>query len=169
MAIRFTCGCGRNLAVKDELAGRAIRCPQCQDVVTVPAGQGAVRATPPPLRSALAELNEDEPELRPSRPSRIRSSDDDEEEEEEENSRPRRSAARDEEPVKKKKKRRIVVDSAPSGDSSRLASIGLGLLMMVGAVAWFVAGLFANRIFIYPPILFVSGVIALVKGLTQSD
>ena len=37
--------------------------------------------------------------------------------------------------------------------------------MMVGAVVWFVVGLFLNIIFFYPPVLFIIGLIAFIKGL----
>jgi hypothetical protein len=37
--------------------------------------------------------------------------------------------------------------------------------MMAGAVIWFVLGLMADRIFFYPPILFVLGVIAFIRGI----
>ena len=40
-----------------------------------------------------------------------------------------------------------------------------GLLAMIGAVVWFVAGLMNDVIFFYPPILFVIGLGALFKGL----
>lgn len=37
MPIRVTCGCGKTLAVKDALAGKAVKCPGCQQVVRIPA------------------------------------------------------------------------------------------------------------------------------------
>lgn len=41
-----------------------------------------------------------------------------------------------------------------------------GLLMMVGAVVWFFGALFLfNVFFIYPPVLFIFGLIAFFKGL----
>jgi hypothetical protein len=41
-----------------------------------------------------------------------------------------------------------------------------GILMIVIAVVWFVVGYFAaDRIFFYPPILFVIGLLSIVKGL----
>ena len=43
------------------------------------------------------------------------------------------------------------------------------LLAMVGAVAWFVAGLATDRIYFYPPVLFVVGFLALVKGLVGTQ
>lgn len=42
---------------------------------------------------------------------------------------------------------------------------GIGILMMVGAVVWFVGGLAADRIFFYPPILLIFGFIAFIRGL----
>jgi hypothetical protein len=48
------------------------------------------------------------------------------------------------------------------------AGIAAGAVMILIAVVWFVLGLWADRIFFYPPILFVIGVIALVKGLVGS-
>jgi hypothetical protein len=44
-----------------------------------------------------------------------------------------------------------------------------GALAMVIAVIWFVAGLAADRFFIYPPFLFIGGLIAVVKGLVQKS
>jgi len=38
--------------------------------------------------------------------------------------------------------------------------------MMLGAVVWFFLGLAAGRIFFYPPILFVFGIGAVVRGFT---
>jgi DNA-directed RNA polymerase subunit M/transcription elongation factor TFIIS len=36
MAIRFSCSCGRVLNIKDELAGKKGKCPECGKVVSVP-------------------------------------------------------------------------------------------------------------------------------------
>jgi hypothetical protein len=44
----------------------------------------------------------------------------------------------------------------------------IGIVMMVGAVAWFVGGLMMfDRIFIYPPVMFVLGAISSGKGVMQ--
>jgi len=34
--IKFTCTCGEPLRVKDELAGRRVRCPACRQAIEVP-------------------------------------------------------------------------------------------------------------------------------------
>jgi hypothetical protein len=44
-----------------------------------------------------------------------------------------------------------------------------GLLAMVGAVVWFVAGLAADVIFFYPPILFIVGLVGVIRGLASSN
>jgi hypothetical protein len=36
MAISVTCECGKKLTVKDEIAGKRAKCPDCQAVLTVP-------------------------------------------------------------------------------------------------------------------------------------
>jgi hypothetical protein len=44
-----------------------------------------------------------------------------------------------------------------------------GILMMGFAAVWFLLGLAAGRIFIYPPILFVIGAIAMIRGAVGGD
>src|SRR5579885_2651636 len=47
--VQFPCGhCGQLLAVPANLAGQAVRCPHCQQVVTAPAAAPALAAAPPP-------------------------------------------------------------------------------------------------------------------------
>lgn len=47
MPIRVSCACGKHLTVKDELAGKAVKCPGCQKPVRVPAAVGKTAATRP--------------------------------------------------------------------------------------------------------------------------
>jgi hypothetical protein len=44
-----------------------------------------------------------------------------------------------------------------------------GLLMILIAVVWFVGGLAIGRIFFYPPVLFVIGIIAIAKGALNEN
>ena len=44
-----------------------------------------------------------------------------------------------------------------------------GILMMVGAVVWFVLGLLGGIIFFYPPILFIMGILAVFRGAMGKD
>jgi hypothetical protein len=41
MPIRLKCSCGKVLSVKDELAGKGVKCPGCQKVIRVPVPGGA--------------------------------------------------------------------------------------------------------------------------------
>ncbi len=61
-------------------------------------------------------------------------------------------------PIKPKKKRK---SKSFSDNGGALAGLGL----MVLAVLWFVGGLFVGYIFFYPPILFLIGLVAFLKGL----
>lgn len=54
MGIRLNCRCGRSLHLRDDLAGLAIRCPQCQKILQVPDSwlQGAEAAEGPAEQAA---------------------------------------------------------------------------------------------------------------------
>jgi hypothetical protein len=41
MAITFSCACGKQMQAKDEFAGRRMKCPTCQRVVTIPGSAAA--------------------------------------------------------------------------------------------------------------------------------
>ena len=56
----------------------------------------------------------------------------------------------------------------PSGSGTN-GSVVTGILMMVGAAVWFFGGLAVGVIFFYPPVLFVLGFIALVKGIMSTE
>lgn len=51
-----------------------------------------------------------------------------------------------------------------SDDATPMGQIGFGILMMIGAIVWFVGGLMADIIFFYPPILFVLGLVSMITG-----
>ena len=42
MPIAVACKCGKKFKVKDELAGKAVRCPDCKSALRIPTGAGAV-------------------------------------------------------------------------------------------------------------------------------
>jgi len=55
---------------------------------------------------------------------------------------------------------------AQSSGAGSTAGIVGGILMIVGAVVWFVVGIvWLNRIFFYPPILAILGIVAIIKGI----
>lgn len=77
MPIEVTCTCGRELNLRDELAGKVVRCPACAGSVQVPVAVEEVvedvAAGPPPPRSlrasAIAKPG-DEPDVAPPAPRR---------------------------------------------------------------------------------------------------
>jgi hypothetical protein len=69
MAILVTCSCGKKLKVKDDLAGKRIKCPTCMEPLIVPAG-GADE----PYESASASTDEGEPRPRRNRAKAAKSS-----------------------------------------------------------------------------------------------
>lgn len=48
--------------------------------------------------------------------------------------------------------------------AAAMQHIGLGVVMMLGSVIWFFGGLYVGILFYYPPLLFVVGIITVVKG-----
>jgi hypothetical protein len=60
---------------------------------------------------------------------------------------------------------RVAPAPPPKERGATDAGILGGIGIMVLAVVWFVVGLACDRIFFYPPILFVIGLIALCKGI----
>jgi len=63
MAISLTCECGKKLAVKDELAGKRVKCPGCGDLLTVPSLSEKEPVKRP--ATAAADDEEDQDEERP--------------------------------------------------------------------------------------------------------
>jgi hypothetical protein len=63
MAISLTCECGKKLAVKDELAGKRVKCPGCGELLTVPS---VTEEAPLKKRApAAADDEEDQEDERP--------------------------------------------------------------------------------------------------------
>ncbi len=156
MPIEFSCGeCDRPIRVKDELAGKRIKCPGCSEAVTVPEED----APPPPKKSGLRAAPaaparrraEDEEDDRPRRPARGRDDEDEDDrprrpsrarDEDEDEGRPRKGRGRDDDededdrPRKKPKKQ---------GGSGMLMVLGigggvLGLLLIGGLLWWLLSG-----------------------------
>ncbi|HEY7426162.1 MAG TPA: hypothetical protein VH682_18170 [Gemmataceae bacterium] len=177
MPIALSCPCGRALNIKDEFAGRKIRCPECKSVLAVPAAEKETEADD----LMLEVLPADEPEeVRPRRESRraaiqteipdvlpARSREDDEKvssirrrTDEEEKSRKRRPKLRREQPRGPK----VVFEEGWFGSTN--SGVAGGVLMIVIALVWLVIGVVAlDRLFFYPLILAVIGLIAIAKGL----
>jgi hypothetical protein len=99
MSILIRCKCGKELKVKDELAGRRAKCPECGDIFTVPDSSDRVpsreavsKNKPPPLRPPSAETTVDDhpDEEEDERSRRRRRRDEDDYADEEDDERPRR-------------------------------------------------------------------------------
>jgi hypothetical protein len=166
MPIPVACDCGKKLRVKDELAGRKVRCPECKGVVAVPAPPKSAEDealdvlmsdspdeprrrredTPEPERQIQAEAPPPAPKAPPA-PARVSDP-------------PKRKKEKERQP-------RVVFEEGWFG-SINSGVLG-GLLMVIIAIVWFFLGLMANRIFFYPPILLVIGIISMLKGLFGGD
>jgi hypothetical protein len=161
--LRIRCPeCQKLLGIDDSKPVRAIVCPQCKHQF---APEAAITAT---KRVAVEPagydvVEEEQPRVQAQKPSR-----DDE--------------VLDAVPADERtpKKKSLDFDfNEPAASSRRRppqpqggffsihGGVAGGLVMMAIAVVWFVAGLFADRIFFYPPVLFVIGLIAVFKGLAN--
>jgi hypothetical protein len=156
MAITFQCSCGRTLRVKDELAGRRVRCPNCSSIVTASESDlqydaANVSITDKPSDAGY-EFERDEPEVPASSAVTDRPGD--------------RVPA----PMKKRRpasKRERKKESWQAPVIYINAEVATGFVMIVVAIAWFVAGLlWLHRIFFYPGVLVILGIGAIVKGFT---
>lgn len=173
MPISVVCrNCGRQLNIKDELAGRKIRCPDCKEVLAVPDA-----ADDPPVVEAVADEPDDTFRVRDEKPVRPRETYRTHPDRNDDplGSLKRRLADEDERPrdddddgPPRPRRRPRPAPQRPQRDSWGInAGVGGGLLMMLIAVVWFVAGLFAGIIFYYPPILFIIGLVAFFRGLVN--
>jgi hypothetical protein len=145
MSIPVSCRqCGWTGAVKDELAGRKAKCPSCGEAIAV------ARAAGPDEDEAAAYGLAEAP-------------------------RPAERAAPKPE-MRKKRRPATRIETRAKGDPYAPRGLNLngaaisGLLMMGGAALWFAIGYFLrDRIYIYPPFLFVFGVIAFLHGLATRN
>jgi|ERR1700722_2416697 len=142
-------------------------------------------------QSRRRQLIDDEEEERP-RKKRLQNDEDDEHEDERSKKNRKRDEEDDEKPWKKrgkeddddedeeeprKKKKQLKKGKKVENDGHFRMEHGIlnagvlgGLAAMVGAVIWFVVGLIAlDRIFFYPPILFVLGLVAMIKGIVNRN
>ncbi len=54
MPIKVQCACGKAFAAKDELAGKTVKCPACQQPLKIPGGSSAAPAAKPAAKPAAA-------------------------------------------------------------------------------------------------------------------
>ena len=161
MPIAFRCPCDQDLEVDDQYAGQEVSCPTCQTVVVAPAKP----------RRAVAQVIAAPP--RRAKAQRIVPDDDDdrgyEVVEQRRPRRPRRANLEDEQiRVRGKKKKRKPAEESRSLEGGVInGGVVGGLIAMLIAVIWFVVGMAAGWVFFYPPILFIIGLVGVVKGLVM--
>lgn len=163
MPIAVECAqCDWKGKVADSKAGKKGKCPTCGEVLLVPALEEEPDEVEAAAAAALLE-GEDEPSrgkpysYQTPQPYSLGNND------------PPTPI-----PTPKPQRRAVPIDYKPKEREQRsgiVISSGIiyGLLMMGGAALWFFLGLAAGRIFIYPPILFVLGIVRLVGGFTGND
>jgi hypothetical protein len=172
MPIPMQCACGKSLKVKDEAAGRKVRCPGCAAILPVPKPEAPKEADDEALEFLLAEGRpRAKSSSAPAAPPAHKA-------EAEERFTVKAPPARPKPaPLEKKppKQKRYPREDRASQDGWRMPSIVVnpsiisGLAMMGGAVVWFVVGLYAGWVFFYPPILFVLGIGAVIRGFTGRE
>jgi hypothetical protein len=157
------------MQVKDELAGKKIRCPDCKQVLPVPHGperdvedeaskilaedspeEKSVPAAEEKKSSAIQERRP--PSLAPQIP------------------RSPLSSATSSMPTKAKTRPKKSRSERGGGIGIAIhPSIIAGALMMIGAAVWFFLGLAAGIFYFYPPVLFCFGIAAIIRGLMGQD
>lgn len=154
-----TCSaCSTTLRIPDKYWGKKIRCPQCKEVISVPAAAPlALPGAPGAAASEEVEFLDDDAFLdEGSEADGLRTAG---------AAAPRVAGAPPSKPDPKAK-----AGGGAFGMERKMVGSGIlgGLALMVGAAVWFVLGLMADRIFFYPPIMFIIGFVALIKGLIGS-
>jgi hypothetical protein len=189
MAIPLECPCGKSYRIKDAFAGRKVQCRRCGKVLEVPAADEIEiveevagdevhpdapddeRVVPAKRRDrAPREPSDDERVVKAKRRDRAprEPSDDEPPPSREERTPPKRPRRRKVARERSEWKSPVAFEKGWFGSTN--AGVAGGVLMILIAVAWFVAGLYyANRIYFYPPILLVIGIAAIVKGLLGSE
>lgn len=169
MPIQITCSCGRPLRVKDEVAGKRARCPGCGKILLVPEPQTSQNADD---EAASFFMTEPDPDMSPSKPTGAVAHSDPADE----SIRPARKPTISPAPPSKatvsprsKRKPRREESERPGFAIAIHPSIIIGVLMMIGAAVWFFLGLAANRIFFYPPVLFLLGIGSIIRGFKGED
>lgn len=169
MPIAFGCpSCGIEYEVNDQFAGKRTKCPACAESLIVPAESTLVRAPAAPTASpedeayALLSDGAEEPASSGPTPAEARS-----EAWDPGPAAPRTKSPLTTMPAPKPELKKSRKGSERGGRPRIYISPGVmgGIGSMVLAAIWFVAGLAADRIFLYPPIMFVLGFVAVIRGL----
>ncbi|HXG12251.1 MAG TPA: hypothetical protein VNK04_21025 [Gemmataceae bacterium] len=157
MPIPLKCACGRSFAVKDELAGKKVRCPYCRGIIAIP--------------EFAQEVGEEEaiqtrPGGKPAKESSRRSSVQDRPPKDKPGKQPLLRA----EGLKRKKRRQPLVIEKEESPPTALLNVGVvgGAIIMLIAAAWFTFGLLHDTFFCYPPLMFTIGLFAVIRGVMRA-
>ena len=161
--IRYTCqSCKSELESPDSMAGKFDVCPECNHRSVVPERPAAATAAresnpyalpragaaAPAPRAAVIPVQQVQPVQQQSEFDKLR--------------------MQQEARAQREKEDRAAIRWG-SGQRGIDKGVWGGLAMMVGAIVWFVLGWMAGYIFFYPPVLFVIGIVALVRGLANKN
>jgi hypothetical protein len=149
--------CGTQLQVPAAMGGRQGQCLRCQGVVEIPHAASLARAPQAQYASAQPTAEPDEYALAPPEPTMPALD-------------PSNYAPKKNLPGLPNNPNRPASGGAFSMEKSGLdAGILGGIGLMILSVVWFFGALFfLNTIFFYPPILFIVGLIAMVRGFINS-
>lgn len=170
MPIQIKCECGKALRVKDEFAGKKVRCPGCSEILLAPPADDAIapvlaiappRKTPPPLK-----FDEDDEQTavteKPTVKISAQSIDDDEDD-----SWPAKKRDRDDDDdraARRKRRRRSSADSLHTSPGGTTKEVLAGVGLMIAGVALFVGPLMFGIFLWYSIALFIAGIMSVVKG-----
>jgi hypothetical protein len=140
MPIPVTCQCKATFSAKDHLAGKIVKCPNCAQPLAIPALTTAAEPAPLAPLSPFADIPNEPP-----------------------------VATRPAPQFQKMAAFPTAVSTRKQKSFLNGGKMMSGVAMMIGAVVWFVVGLFFGYIFFYPPILFIFGVVAFVNGMMGKD
>ncbi len=118
----------------------------------------------PTPQSSRYEVDEDEDEDRSRRRKRR-----DEEDEDEDRPREKRRSRKDLQLKTNLNDKYLKKTGNPPQGNAFNAGVFGGLAMMIIAVVWFVGGLMADILFYYPPVLFIIGLVATIKGAVDGN
>jgi hypothetical protein len=150
MSISVACSCGKKYRVKETLAGKKIRCADCAELIKVPQevmDDDAEFDEFGDLQPAARDREESEASLPPRAKRRSKTT---------------KGDVTADKPARQKLLQKGWFESTNGG------VLG-GILMNLIAVVWFGAGLAGGRIFFYPPVLLIIGIVAVCKGLFNRE
>lgn len=158
MPISFECPCGRAFNTGDEHAGKRTKCPQCGEPITVPTPAAAALSDEDKAFQALAEAPDPEPTAAPRtafedapRPAPARA--------------PIPGAARGPSYESRRPARSERAERSGTSGIHLTPAVWGGLFSMLIGGGFTVLALSDDRISIFGPIIFLSGLVAVIRGL----